>query len=192
MGAERMSAVAKPPRQCLAAGQRVCTSKGAVAVEELAKGGGFELICYEPNTRRYVSRSAKAAPAGRKAVIRMHTDKGRFEMTPDQAVILQDGDALAAGELTPGIRLCACMVKPELDYRVTSADFGKERLDLDHMTEADCAVANWYPVPSVEAVGEAEVYALEIAAGGGQPGAAIPAVIWTVGPGGGIGIAIAA
>lgn len=192
MGFERASAHAKPARHCLAAGQRVCTARGAVAVEELAKGGGFEAICYDRNARRYVARTAKAIAAGRKAVIRVHTDKGPFDMTADQSMILEHGDLLAAGELTPGTRLCACMVKPELGYLVTSADFGKERLDLDHLTEADCAVANWYPVPSVEARGEADVYQVEIAAGGTQPNVLVPTVIWSVGPGGGIGITIAA
>jgi hypothetical protein len=192
MGCEGVSAPGKPAARCLAAGQRVCTVKGAVAIEELAKGAGFEAICFDPNARRYVARTAKAAAAGRKAAIRVHTDKGSFDMTPDQSVILEHGESLAAEELTPGTRLCACTVKPELDYRVTSADFGKERLDLDHLTEADCAVANWYPVPSVEALGEADVYTVEIAAAGAQAGVVVPAIIWTVGPGGGIGIAIAA
>jgi hypothetical protein len=155
-------------------------------VEELAKGD-FEAICFDRGTRRYITRTAKAAPAGRKAVVRVHTDKGPFDLTPDQAVILQDGELLAAGALDPGTRLCACTVKPELGYLVTSADFGKAVLDRDHLTEADCAVANWYPVPSVEALGEAEVYQVEVAGGGAQPNV----VVWTIIPGGGIGISIA-
>jgi precorrin-6B methylase 2 len=48
-------------------------------------------------------------------------------------------------------------------------------------------VSNWYPVPSIDDLGEKEVYTIEIAAGGAQPNV----VIWTVGAGGGIGIAIA-
>ncbi len=187
-----VSAPSKPAARCLAAGQRVCTVKGAVAVEELAKAAGFEAICFDLKARRYVARTAMAAAGGRKAVVRIHTDKGPFEMTPDQSIILQHGPSLAAEELTPGAQLCACIVKPELDYRVTSADFGRERLDLDHLTEADCAVANWYPVPSLEALGEAEVYTVEIAAASAQAGVVVPAIIWTVGSGGGIGIAIAA
>ncbi len=189
---ESVSAPGKPAARCLAAGQRVCTVKGTVAVEELAKAAGFEAICFDPRARRYVARTAKAAAAGRKAVLRVHTDKGPFAMTPDQSIILQHGESLAAEQLTPGTPLCACIVKPQLDYRVSSADFGHERLDLDHLTEADCAVANWYPVPSVEALGEADVYTVEIAPAGAQAGVVVPAIIWTVGPGGGIGIAIAA
>lgn len=186
MGSEDVSAPAQPIGRCLAAGQRVCTAKGAVTVEELARSA-FEAICYDRSTRRYVTRTAKAAPAGRKPVVRVHTDKGPFDLTPDQPVILQDGELLMAGELDPGTRLCACTVKPELGHLVTSADFGKEILDRDHLTEADCAVTNWYPVPSVEALGESEVYQVEIAGGGAQSNV----VVWTIGPGGGIGIAIA-
>jgi hypothetical protein len=187
MGSEGMSAPAQPIGRCLAAGQRVCTAKGAITVEALARSA-FEAICYDNSTRRYITRAAKAAPAGRKTVIRVHTDKGPFDMTPDQPVILQDGELLAAGELDPGTRLCACTIKPELGNLVTSADFGKEVLDLNHLTEADCAVANWYPVPSVEALGEAEVYQVEIEGGGARPNV----IVWTISSGGGIGIAIAA
>jgi hypothetical protein len=187
MGSEGTSSLARPARQCLGPRQRVFTAKGAVAVEDLAKGGGFEAICYDHYTRRYLTRAATAAAGGHKAVVRLHTDKGPFELTPDQPVMLEQGGALAAGELKPGTRLCACTVKPELGYLVTSADFGKERVDLEHLTEADCAVSNWYPVPSIDDLGEQEVYTVEIAQGGAQPNV----VIWTVGPGGGIGIAIA-
>jgi|SRR5579875_1914661 hypothetical protein len=191
MAFENSSAPVRPTAGCLAAGQRVCTSKGAVAVEDLAKGAGFEAICFDPKRRRYVARPARAAATGRKMVIRVHTDKGSFAMTPDQTVFLEHGAPLSAEELTPGTRLCACTVKPQLDDRVSSADFGKERLDMDHLTQADCAVANWYPVPSVEVLGEAEVYAVEVE-GTGAPTGAAPAIIWAVGTGGGIGIAIGA
>ncbi|HKD67880.1 MAG TPA: hypothetical protein VKB84_13630 [Candidatus Binataceae bacterium] len=186
MGFEAMSAPAAQIRRCLAAGQRVCTAKGAIAVEDLARAG-FEAICFDSGTRRYVAKAAKAVSAGRKALVRLHTDKGAFDLTPDQTVVLQTGELAAAGQLTPGTRLCACAVKPEVGYLVTSADFGRERLDLVHLTEADCAIANWYPVPSVEALAEAEAYSVEIGEG------ALPnVVIWTIGPGGGIGIVVAA
>jgi hypothetical protein len=186
MELERIIGQANPAGRCLAAEQRVCTAKGAVAVEQLATTG-FDAICYDNTLRRYVSRAAKASAAGRKLVIRLHTDKGAFAMTPDQRVILENGGLMAAGELTPGTRLCACEVKPELGHLVTTADFGRERLDLEHLTPADCAVPNWYPVSSVDRLGEAEVFTVEISPGVGQPNV----LVWTVGPGGGIGIAIA-
>jgi hypothetical protein len=172
--------------RCVAAGQRIGTAKGAVTVEQLA-AGAFEAICYDSGTRRFLTKSAKVSSAGRKAVVRLHTDKGPFEMTAEQRVLLENGGSLVAGELTPGTRLRACEVKPEVGYLVRSADFGREHLDLEHLTPADCAVANWYPVPSVDQLGEAEVYMVEVTAGGAQPNV----VLWTVGPGGGIGIAIA-
>jgi hypothetical protein len=187
MGTEDINAVAKPGGG-IGAGQRVCTVTGAVAIEELVKGGGFSAICYDIGTRRYAVRAAKVVPSGRRSVVQVHTDKGKFDLTPEQPVLMQDGQLHAAGELTPGARLCACAAKPELGCLVTSADFGRERLDLDHLTEADCAVANWYPVPAVEKLDDAEVFKVEIAAGGAQPNV----VIWTVGPGGGIGIVITA
>lgn len=187
MGSEGENVRTGAAARCVAAGQLVCTAKGAVAVEELAKGGGFEAVCYDTSARRYVTKAAKVAAAARKGAIRLHTDKGAFELTPDQPVILEHGGTLPAGELIPGTRLCAFTVKPELGYLVTSADFGKEQLDLEHLTEADCAVANWYPIPSVDDLGEREVYTVEVAAGGARPNV----VIWTIGPGGGIGIAIA-
>lgn len=186
MGSEGMSAPALPIGRCIAAGQRVCTAKGAITIEELARST-FEAICFDFSTRRYIIRPATAASAGRKAVIRVHTDKGPFDLTPDQPVILQDGELLAAGELDPGARLCACTVKPELGDLVTSADFGKEILDRDHLTEADSAVANWYPVPSIDSLGEVEVYQIEVQGGGVRPNV----IVWILGPGGGIGIAVA-
>ncbi len=186
MESEELSAAAAGGRG-IAANQRVCAAKGPVSVEELARGGAFDLVCFDTNTRRYVTRSAKAMPAGRRSVLRLHTDKGSFEMASEQAVVLQNGDWLNAGELAPGMRLCAAALKPEAGYLVRSADFGREQFALDHLTEADCAVANWYPVPSVELVGEAEVYEIEVSG----PGAGCHPMLWSVGPGGGIGIAIA-
>jgi hypothetical protein len=176
-----------PGNQCLAARQQVCTVNGAVGVETLAKSGSFQAICYDHAARRFVLRNATASQAGRKNVIRLHTDKGSFEMSTDQLVILQSGETTqSAAELTPGARLSGFALTPQTDYRLTSGDSGSKHFDLDHLTTADCAVANWYPVPSVDALGEADVYQVELAAGGQSN-----LLIWTVGPGGGIGIAIA-
>jgi hypothetical protein len=186
MELERIVARVHPAGHCLAAAQRVCTVKGALPIQQLT-GSSFDAICYDNTARRYVSRAAKASTAGRKPLIRLHTDKGPFEMTPDQPVVLEHGGLLPAGELIAGNRLCACEVKPELGYLVRSADFGHEHLDLEHLTAADCAVTNWYPVPSIDNLGEAEVYTVEIGTGGARSNL----VIWSVGPGGGIGIVIA-
>jgi hypothetical protein len=175
-----------PAGHCLAAGQRVCTAKGAVSVETLAKSGTFQAVCYDLDARRFVMRSASASAAGRKGVIRLHTDKGAFELTTDQLVILQSGATQPAGELIPGARLSGFALKPQTDYRVTSQDSGNAHFDLAHLTTADCAVANWYPVPSIDALGEADVYQFELG-----PGTRSNVLIWAEGPGGGIGIAIA-
>ena len=182
MELERIVARVHRAGHCLAAAQRIFTVKGAVPIHQLT-GGSFDAICYDNTARRYVSRAAKASTAGRKPLIRLHTDKGPFEMTPDQPVVLEHGDLLPAGELIPGKLLCACEVKPELGDLVLgdlvrSADFGHEHLDLEHLTAADCAVTNWYPVPSIDNLGEAEVYTVEIGTGGARSNL----VIWSVGP----------
>jgi hypothetical protein len=203
MGSEGMNVLAAPGGRCLAADQRVGTSRGAVTVEELAKGAGFEAISYDRKAQRYVARPARARATGRKQMVRLHTDKGRFELTADQPVVLETGESRPAAELTPGTRLCACEVKPELGNLVKSEDVGKERVDLAHLTAADCAVANWYPAASVERIGEAEVYQVEIEGGptnrtGTEAGAtaaqgpAANVVVWSIGPGGGIGIVVTA
>jgi len=193
MGSEFVNVAANSPGRCLAAGQKVCTSRGAAAVEELAKGAGFDAICYDPKTQRYVTQPARARSAGRKPVVRLHTDKGKFELTSDQPVVLQNGNFRLAAELTPGTRLCACEAKPELGYLVRSADQGKEKVDLAYLTAADCAVANWYPAPSVESLGEAEVFQVEIVAPGDKsPPQVANVVVWAAGPGGGVGIAVCA
>ncbi len=171
--------------ECIAAGQRICTTNGAVKVADLARSAGFQAVCYDHGARRFTLRKATAAVAGRKQVMRLHTDKGSFDLTPDQRLVLQSGDTRAAAELTPGTRLCACALKPQSDYRLTSGDSGDQRFDLDHLTAADCAVSNWYPSPSIENLGEAEVYSIELA----EPGQST-VMIWTVGPGGGAGVAI--
>ncbi|MGO9062193.1 MAG: hypothetical protein ACLQU2_33250 [Candidatus Binataceae bacterium] len=178
--------------RCLAAGQQVYTARGAVAVEVLAKGGGFEAVCFDRNARCFVARAARASAAGRKPAVRLHTDKGSFALSSDQPALLEDGQICLASELTPGTRLRACTVKPELGNLVTSADVGKERIDLSHVAAADCAVANWYPVPSVDALGDLEVYQVEIESGTADDKArgAANFVAWTTGPGGGIGIVI--
>ncbi len=165
----------------------MCTVKGAVSVETLAKNGTFQAVCYDHAARRFVLRNATASLAGRKDALRLHTDNGAFEMTADQLVILQSGQARAAAELQPGARLSGFALKPQPDFRLTSGDSGGDHFDLDHLTTADCAVANWYPVPSVEALGEADVYKVDLAAGDQSN-----LLIWRMGPGGGIGIAIVA
>ncbi len=191
MESEITNMAAGSARRCLAAGQQVCTSRGAVAVDELAKGSGFEAISYDPKAQRYVTQPARARAVGRKPAVRVHTDKGRFDLTADQPVVLQNGDSRFAAELTPGTRLCACEAKPELGFLVRSEDQGKERIDLAHLTEADCAVANWYPAPSVETLGEAEVFQVEIAAPGDKSSPQVAnVVVWASGPGGGVGIAV--
>jgi hypothetical protein len=171
--------------ECIAAGQRVCTANGVVNVADLAKSGGFQAVCYDHAARRFVLRNATASQAGRRNVIRLHTDKGSFEMTADQLVILQPDQTQSAAELIPGARLSGFALTPQTDYRVTSGDSGDQRFDLEHLTTADCAVANWYPSPSIENLGEAEVYSIELA----EPGQS-NVLIWTVGPGGGAGLAI--
>lgn len=173
--------------RCLASGQQVCTTRGAIAVEELAKGSGFEAICFDSSSHRYVTRPARAQPAGRKLALRLHTDKGSFSLSCDQSVLLVSGQTLPAEELTPGTQLRACEAKPELGNLVTSADVGKERIDLSHLTSADCAVANWYPAPSIESLGDLEVYQVEVQGGGDK---AANFVAWTTGPGGGVGIVL--
>jgi hypothetical protein len=181
--------------RCLASGQQVCTARGAVAVEELAKGGGFEAVCFDSGNRRYITRSARARAAGRKPAVRLHTDQGSFALSSDQAVVLEAGQTRPAKELTPGTRLRACTVKPELGNLVTSADVGKARIALSHLTGAECAIANWYPVPSIDDLGDLEVYQVEIEAGAADTKAAgsdSNFVAWTTGPGGGIGIVIVA
>jgi hypothetical protein len=196
MRSEPKSALtAKPVGRCLAPGQQVCTARGAVAVEELAKGGSFEAISFDSSSRRYVARPARARAAGRKPAVRVHTDQGSFSLTSDQAVVLEAGQTRPAAELTPGTRLRACTVKPELGNLVRTADVGKERIDLSHLTGAECAVANWYPVPSIETLGDLEVYQIEIDGGAADGKTAGPEpnfVAWTPGPGGGIGIVIVA
>ncbi len=184
MGREAVGA-GGPAQQCLSAGQRVCTANGAVKVEELTRDGGFQAVCYEHGARRFVLRKAVAAAAGRKPVLRLHTDKGPFDLTADQLVILESGASLPVAELTPGTRLCACTLKPQTDYRVISGD-SDNKFAVDHLTAADCAVVNWYPAPSVETLGEAEVYKIELTEGGQSH-----ALVWSAGPGGGFGIAIA-
>ena len=186
MESEVQNAPAPPLMDGLAAGQRVCTTKGAITVDQLASGR-FDAICYNSNTRRYFTRAAKAVPAGLKPVIRMHTDRGQFDLGPEQLLVLQDGEMMPAARVDPGTRLCACSIKPETGFLVTSAALDKETLDLEHLTEADCAIANWYPVPSIEALSDAEVYRVEVEGGGATPNV----VVWTPGPGGGIGIVIA-
>ncbi len=172
--------------RCLASGQQVCTARGAVAVEELAKGGGFEAICFDSGSHRYVARPARARAAGRKPAVRLHTDQGSFALSSDQPVVLEAGQTRPAQELTPGTKLRACTVKPELGNLVTSADVGKTRIDLSHLTAAECAIANWYPVPSVDDLGDLEVYQVEIEGGVSDTKAAgreSNFVAWTTGPG---------
>jgi hypothetical protein len=191
MGSEITKALATRATRCLAAGQQLCTAQGAIAVDELAKRASFEVVSYDLATRRCVVKPAKAIGAGRKAALRLHTDKAGFDLTADQGVMLEHGVSMAAAGLEPGMRLCACAVKPELSNLVRSADFGKERVDLNHLTPADCAVANWYPVPSLEALGEREVYQVDVQ-GGAADGQLSNVLIWTLGPGGGIGIVVLA
>ncbi|MGO9057671.1 MAG: hypothetical protein ACLQU2_09855 [Candidatus Binataceae bacterium] len=77
-------------------------------------------------------------------------------------------------------------MKPELGNLVTSADMGKERIHLSHLTSSDCAIANWHLVPSLEVLGDLEVYQIEIEGGasdGKMAGRESNFVAWTKGSG---------
>ena len=103
MGSEDLNPhAAALARRCVAAAQQVFTARGAVAVEVLAKGGSFEAICFDRNTHRFVARPARASAAGRRPAVRLHTDKGSFALSSDQAALLEDGAIRLAQRTDPG------------------------------------------------------------------------------------------
>jgi len=69
--------------QCPAPGQQVCTARGAVAVEDLAKGRGFEAICFDHNSHRAMSRGRRERWLRAVSLeVRLHSDKGSCVPTP--------------------------------------------------------------------------------------------------------------
>ena len=149
--------------RCVAAGQQVFTSRGAVAVEVLAKGSSFDAICYDPRpSATSPSRRGRARrpQAGGPAAYR----QGQLRADFRPAVVLQDGAIPLGQPNSPRERGLRMRRQAGTGLSGRFGDQGKERIDLAHLAAADCAVANWYPVPSVESLGEAEVFQVEIEA----------------------------
>jgi hypothetical protein len=177
----------------VASEQRICTAKGPMAIAELTSGGGVAAIGYDPAQRRYLQTTLKAKPGGQKPVVRVTTDKGPFTVACEQLVMLDDGRLVPALQLEPGDRLRACVTKERKLVEGEDDAFKFTGGNLLDLVSAECAVANWYPKPTVELTGPVPVCELEAAAPTGKDGAGAlnTALLWIDNASGGVGIVIA-
>lgn len=133
-GFDSFAGIIKSGGKCLAPDQRVYTSQGPIAVKELAdKGDDFVVLSYDPPSGRYKAKTARAWKSGKKKVLRVHTDKGYFDLSADHPVKLSNGPMVHAGKLEKGMSLFACSVN-ELEsghIRVNLRD-GKKGKELFH------------------------------------------------------------
>lgn len=136
-GADANAGTIKSGGRCLAPDQYVYTESGPVRVDELAKRDGFVLVSYHPPEQRYKLKKAQAWMSGRKKLLEIKTDKGRFRLSPDHPVKLSDQSTILAGELKPGYSLFAGSVylsdKSDL---VLDLKNGKKEM-IDHLVAKD-------------------------------------------------------
>ncbi|WP_420455281.1 LAGLIDADG family homing endonuclease [Rubrivirga sp.] len=128
--------------KCLAPSTKVYTERGPVAVEELAGREGewpFLALSYDPPAGRMKVKRARAWQSGVKEVVRVHTDKGHFDLSFDHPVKLASGPFELAGDLRPGQRLFQSTLDPHsAGYVRVSLRDGQKGCELLHrMVAAD-------------------------------------------------------
>ncbi len=123
---DRAAGSIKSGGTCLAPQTRVYTELGPVPVVELARSAErFACLSYDPAAGRYKVKWARAWKSGRKPVVAVVTDKGRFEVSYDHPMRLADGRYVEAGLLTAGVRLFACHVHDRGGYLRVGLRTGK-------------------------------------------------------------------
>ena len=115
-GYDAFAGVIKSGGKCLAPSQRVYTEQGPVGVAELARRDGFVCLSYDPPAGRFKAKRARAWQSGRKALVRIQTDKGSFELSEDHPVRLSTGEYVHAGTLRAGHSLQRCAVDESMGY----------------------------------------------------------------------------
>ncbi len=105
-GADASAGTIKSGGACLAPWTEVYTAAGPVAVSELARSGtDFVTVSYNPVLGRVQASTARAWLSGRKQLVTLVTDKGRFSMSADHPVMLMSGGYAPVGELTEGMSI---------------------------------------------------------------------------------------
>src|SRR5262245_46145399 len=108
---DRAAGAIKSGGTCLAPYTLVYTASGPLPVKELAdRGEDFVVLSYDPPAGRFKAKAARAWYAGRKLVVRVHTDKAWFDLTYDHPVRLSNHRVRRAADLETGVSLFACAV----------------------------------------------------------------------------------
>jgi adenosylcobalamin-dependent ribonucleoside-diphosphate reductase len=135
---DRAAGAIKSGGTCLAPYQRVYTATGPVPVKELAERKSFVALSYDPPAGRYKAKKARAWLAGEKAVVRITTDKGAFDVTDDHPVKLSTGEFVHAGKLVEGMSLFACSIDLQHGHlRVHLRDGRKGKEFLHRLVASD-------------------------------------------------------
>jgi ribonucleoside-diphosphate reductase alpha chain len=108
---DRAAGAIKSGGTCLAPYTLVYTASGPIPVKDLAEQGeDFIVLSYDPPAGRFKAKTARAWHAGRKLVVRVHTDKAWFDLTYDHPVRLSNHLVRRAGELETSVSLFACAI----------------------------------------------------------------------------------
>lgn len=101
--ADRAAGAIKSGGSCLAPDQLVLTLQGPMTVEQLTETKeDFTVISWDPPTKRFVAKTARAWQSGYKLLVRIVTDQGSFSVSADHPVSLPSHEFRAAGKLEPG------------------------------------------------------------------------------------------
>jgi ribonucleoside-diphosphate reductase alpha chain len=106
-GADSSAGTIKSGGACLAPSTKVYTTEsGPIEVKVLADAGkDFTTLSYDPVLGRVRAVRARAFANGRKQVMRLTTDKGYFDLTPDHPVRLITGEYLEVQNLKKGMSI---------------------------------------------------------------------------------------
>ena len=108
-GADSIAGGIKSGGTCLAPWTKVYTENGPVEVKDLIDGK-FIVLSWDPPTNQYKAKKATAWKAGEKEVVRVHTDKGYFDLSHDHPLKLSTGEFVKASELTKDTSLFKCSI----------------------------------------------------------------------------------
>jgi len=123
--------------KCLAPHQKVYTAEyGPIEVEKLDEKE-FTVLSYHPPEDRVKAKRAQAWKSGVKQVVRIVTDKGRFETSFDHPFRLASGNLVVASELKEGQRLHASSVYIRPDRYVELRERGGNRSMLHRVVARD-------------------------------------------------------
>lgn len=129
---DSFAGVIKSGGKCLAPWQKIFTEYGPVEVMKLSHLNKFIVLSYDPPSNRIKAKWAKAWKEEEKDLVRIYTDKGKFDLSYDHPVKLSTGEYVEAIKLNNGMSLFSGSVNEFNGYYRVNLRDGKKGKELFH------------------------------------------------------------